>query len=284
MVPWQMAARDAGAAVKYIPVSDDQTLDMAAAKKLFTSRTRLVSVALMANATGTIHAIAELAALARKAGALVVLDGAQGVPHMKTDVATLDCDFLAFSAHKMLGPTGVGVLYGKKELLDAMEPFMGGGEMIREVKLEGSTWNAAPWKFEAGTPNIADVSAFAAALDYLGALGMDAVREHEKEITAYALEKLRALGGLTLYGPDDMEKRGGVVSFTDEFIHPHDMSTLLDRCGVAVRAGHHCAQPLMRRLGVVATTRASFYISNDRDDVDALAGGIREARKYFGFS
>jgi cysteine desulfurase/selenocysteine lyase len=214
-------------------------------------------------------------------GAGVLVDGAQSVPHMPVRFSDLGCDFLAFSAHKMLGPTGVGVLVARPEILEAMDPFLGGGEMIREVHLDRATWNDIPWKFEAGTPNIAGVVAFAASLDYLRRLGMESVRAHEVELTRYALDRLRALGFLTLYGPSDVGIRGGVVSFTDAYIHAHDLSTILDRQGIAIRAGHHCAQVLMRRLGVPATARASFYVYNGRDDVDALVEGLREARRYF---
>jgi cysteine desulfurase/selenocysteine lyase len=201
---------------------------------------------------------------------------------MQVDVKELDCDFMAFSGHKMLGPTGVGVLYGKAELLEEMEPFLGGGEMIREVYLDRASWNEAPWKFEAGTPSISSVVAFTAAIDYLERLGMEAIRAHETELTGYALERLGEIPSISVYGPTEPGRRSGVVSFMERDLHPHDLSTILDTQGIAIRAGHHCAQPLMRRFGVVATARASIYLYNNRDDVDALVDGIRYARRYFG--
>ena len=212
---------------------------------------------------------------------MLLVDGAQGVPHLPVDVQAIGCDFYAFSSHKMLGPTGIGVLYGRKELLEEMDPFLGGGEMIRKVTFEGATWNDLPWKFEAGTPNIADAIAFGVALDYLNALGMENVRRHEVEITAYALEKLRGIEGITIYGPPDPADRGGVISFNFDELHPHDIGTILDHHGVAIRAGHHCTQPLMRRLGISGTARASFYVYNTFEEVDALADAIRAARSFF---
>jgi cysteine desulfurase/selenocysteine lyase len=213
---------------------------------------------------------------------MFLVDGAQGAPHLPVDVQAIGADFYAFSSHKMLGPTGVGVLYARKELLEEMDPFLGGGEMIRKVTFEGATWNDLPWKFEAGTPNIADVIAFGAAIDYLSDLGMENVREHEIEITSYALDRLRQLNDVALYGPDDPTERGGVVSFNFGEIHPHDIGQVLDQYGVAVRAGHHCTQPLMRSLGVSGTARASFYVYNTEEDVDALVGGLRRAGEIFG--
>ena len=287
-VPWIILARERGVVLKHIPLRADGTLDLGALPSLITPRTRLVSVMWVSNALGTINPVQEIGAAARRAGARLLLDGAQAVPHLPVDLRAVDCDFLVFSAHKMLGPTGVGVLYARPELLAEMGPFLGGGEMIREVQLQSATWNDVPWKYEAGTPNIADVAAFSASLDYLERLGMDSVRAHELELTRYALDRLSELPFLTLYGPRDPAARGGVVSFTDADLHPHDLSTVLDMCGVAIRAGHHCAQPLIRRLAqltekpLVATARASFYIYNDRDDVDCLVDSLIEARKYFG--
>jgi cysteine desulfurase/selenocysteine lyase len=288
-VPWIILAREKGIVLKHLPLVADGTLDLGALSSLITPRTRLVSVMWVSNALGTINPVEEIGAAARKAGARFLVDGAQAVPHLPVNLQALDCDFLVFSAHKMLGPTGVGVLYARPELLAEMNPFLGGGEMIREVQLQSATWNDIPWKFEAGTPNIADVAAFTASLDYLERVGMEAVRAHELELTSYALDRLSGLPSLTLYGPRDPAARGGVVSFTDADLHPHDLSTVLDQCGVAIRAGHHCAQPLIRRLAqltrqpaLVATARASFYIYNDRDDVDCLVESIIEARKYFG--
>jgi cysteine desulfurase/selenocysteine lyase len=282
MVPWQRLAQEAGASVKYIGVTDDGTLDLDGLDDIITDRTKLVSVTQVSNAFGTINVLDEIIAAAHRRGALAVVDGAQSVPHMPVDVQALDCDFLAFSAHKMLGPTGVGALYARYELLEAMEPFQSGGEMISRVRLEGATWNDVPWKFEAGTPNIADVIAFSAALDYLTALGMANVRAHEEELTAYALRRLRQREELTIYGPLDASRRGGVVSFNYPDIHPHDVGTILDREGVAIRAGHHCAQPLMNRFGVAGTVRASFYIYNTAEEVDTLLEGIEKVRAFFG--
>ena len=284
LVPWMMVANKTGAKVRHIPVTPDGRLDLGALESLLTAKTRLVSLVHVSNVLGTINPVAEIADLAHNVGALVVVDGAQSVPHMPVDVAELGCDLFAFSAHKMLGPTGVGVLWGRTEILDGMDPYMGGGEMIREVRLDSVTWNDLPWKFEAGTPNIADVVAFGAAIDYLLDLGMDTVRRHEVELTRYTLERLAPLHHLTLYGPPEASDRAGVVTFNDHDIHPHDLATILDHHGVAVRAGHHCAQPLMRILGKVATARASLYIYNDTDDVDQLVVALREARKYFGFA
>jgi len=281
MVPWQRLAQEVGATVKYIGVTDEGTLDLDGLDDIIAEKTKLVSVTQVSNAFGTINPLSKIIAAAHRRGALAVVDGAQSVPHMPVDVQAMDCDFLAFSAHKMLGPTGVGVLYARYELLEAMEPFQSGGEMISRVRLEGATWNDVPWKFEAGTPNIADVIAFSAALDYLSALGMDNVRAHEQELTAYALGRLRQLEDITIYGPQDASRQGGVVSFNYPDIHAHDVGTILDREGVAIRAGHHCAQPLMRRFDMAGTARVSFYIYNTLEEVDALVQGIEKARAFF---
>jgi len=284
LIPWQRLAAEKGATVRYIGLTDQQTLDLPEPDALFGPRTKMISMPHASNSMGTINPIEEVAREARKRGVMFLVDGAQGAPHFKVDVQAIDCDFYAFSSHKMLGPTGVGVLYGRRELLDEMEPFLGGGEMIRKVTFEGATWNDLPWKFEAGTPNIADVIAFGAAIDYLTDLGMDNVREHEIEITDYALGRLRELDDIILYGPNDSRERGGVVSFNYGDLHPHDIGTILDRHGVAVRAGHHCTQPLMRTLGVSGTARASFYIYNTREEVDVLVEGLEAARDFFGKS
>ena len=282
LVPWQRLALETGAIVKYIGVTDEGTLALDDLDSFIGERTKLVAVTHVSNALGTINPVEEIVAAAHRRGAVAVVDGAQSAPHMLVDVQALDCDFYAFSAHKMLGPTGVGVLYGRYELLDAMPPFLSGGEMIRRVRLDGTTWNDVPWKFEAGTPNIADVIAFSAALDYLTALGMANVRAHEEELTAYALRRLRQREELIIYGPLDASRRGGVVSFNYPDIHPHDVGTILDREGVAIRAGHHCAQPLMNRFGVAGTVRASFYIYNTVEEVDSLLQGIEKVRAFFG--
>jgi cysteine desulfurase/selenocysteine lyase len=244
-------------------------------------RTKIVSVTLMSNVLGTINPIAQIASSAHRHGALMVVDGAQGVPHMSVDVEQLDCDVLAASAHKMLGPTGLGMLYAREELLESMEPFLGGGEMILDVQLTSATWNEIPWKFEAGTPNIAGVIAFGETLAYLERIGMEAVRAHEAEVTRYALKRLSEIEGLTLYGPRDVAQRGGAVSFNLKGLHPHDVGTVLDAEGIAIRAGHHCAKPLMRRLGVDATARASFYIYNTLEEVDRLIEAIESTKAFF---
>ncbi len=284
LVPWIMLARERGVALRHTPITSDGRLDTGALAALLSPRTRIVALTAMSNVLGTITPIAEIAEAAHRAGAVLVVDGAQSVPHLPVDFSALGADFLAFSAHKMYGPTGVGFLVARPEHLERMEPVAGGGEMIREVRLDWASWNDVPHKFEAGTPNIADAAAFPAALDLLEEVGMPAVRAHERELVAYALDRLRALGWLEIHGPLDPDARGGLVSFVDPEIHPHDLAQVLDTRGIAVRAGHHCAQPLMRRLDVAATARASFGIYNDRDDVDALVDGLAAARKYFGLA
>jgi cysteine desulfurase / selenocysteine lyase len=281
LIPWQVTAEATGATLKFIPVTPGGELDLSAIDTLLTKKTKLVAITAMSNVLGTIMPVREIAKKARAVGAKVLVDGAQSVPHLPTKIADLSCDFLAVSAHKMLGPTGIGFLYGKPDLLDAMDPFMSGGDMILEVWREKATWNELPWKFEAGTPNIAGAIAFGAAVDYLSAIGMDAVRAHEKELTAYALQQLRKDANILLYGPMDVEKRGGVISFNYGMIHPHDIGTLLDQEGIAIRAGHHCCQPLMRDYGISGTARASFYIYNTREDVDALLAALRKAAIVF---
>ena len=281
IIPWQRLAAEKDASVRFIGITDSQALELNGLENLMDARTRLLAVTQVSNAVGTINPVEELVAEAHRNGTTVLVDGAQSAPHMAVDVQAMGCDFFAFSSHKMLGPTGVGVLYGRRELLEEMEPFLAGGEMIRRVTEEGATWNDPPWKFEAGTPNIADVIAFGAALDYLDDLGMDAVRAHEIEITEYALNRLRELDGLIIYGPPDAADRGGVVSVNYAALHPHDIGTILDRHGVAVRAGHHCAQPLMRSLGVAGTARASFYVYNTQEEVDVLVDALSKARSFF---
>ena len=282
IVPWQLVSRHTGAELVYVPHTGDYALDLDAFTELLDERVKVVGVTAMSNVLGTINPIRQLADAAHQAGALVVVDAAQAVPHMPVDVKAMDADFLAFSGHKMLGPTGIGVLYGKRDLLEAMEPAEGGGEMISDVQLESSTWAAVPHKFEAGTPPIAEAVGLGAAIEYLQAIGMEAVREHEIEVTRYALDKLGAIEDLTVYGPPDLANRGGAVSFTLADIHPHDLATILDQRGVAIRAGHHCARPLARSLGAPATARASFYVYNVLSDVDALVEGLNEAREIFG--
>ena len=281
IVPWQLIAKETGATLRFIDIDAEGQLVRDDLERQIGERTKIVAITHMSNVLGTINDVRKIADLAHKHGALLLVDGAQSVPHMPVDVQQLDCDFFAFSAHKMLGPTGVGVLYARRELLEAMAPFLGGGEMIRRVTLEESTWNDVPWKFEAGTQNIGDVCAFGATLDYLTALGMENVRAHEIEITRAAVQKLSSVPNLTIYGPESVEARGGVVAFNVDDIHPHDLGTVLDSYGVAIRAGHHCAQPLMRRLDIAATARASFYIYNTVDELDTLLEGIEAAAKVF---
>jgi cysteine desulfurase/selenocysteine lyase len=282
LVPWVVLAKKKNAVLKRIPITICGHLDLSNIDDIITSKTKLLSITHMSNVLGTINPIAQLSELAHKQGAVVLVDGAQAAPHMAIDVKALDADFYTFSSHKMLGPTGVGILYGRYELLDAMPPFNMGGEMINEVSFDRITWNEVPHKFEAGTPNIANVVAFEAALTYLEELGMDNIREHEISLTRYAIEQLSGLDGIEIQGPQDPEQRGGAVSFTDPNIHPHDISTFLDTKGIAIRAGHHCAQPLMRILGKVATARASLYIYNDEADIDALIEALIDMRRYFG--
>jgi cysteine desulfurase / selenocysteine lyase len=280
LVPWQLAAQATGARLRFLPMADDGSLDLDGLHALLTERTKIVSLTGMSNVLGTMPPLKALAAQAHSVGAVIAVDGAQLVPHSKVDVVDLDVDFLGISGHKMLGPTASGGLYAKREHLERMDPFLGGGEMIREVHLDHSTWNEVPWKFEAGTMNIAQEVGLAAAVDYLTGLGMDAVRQHEKELTGYAIDALTSIGA-TVFGPKDVECRGGAVSFWYRDIHPHDLAQALDVDGVCVRAGHHCAQPLMRVLGVPATTRASFYVYNTSQEIDTLVSALERAAKIF---
>ncbi len=281
LVPWQLLAQRTGARLEFVPVTDDGRLRLDVYTNLLKQEPKLVAFTHMSNVLGTINPAKEMIAQAHAVGATVVVDAAQSVPHLPVDVRDLDVDFLCFSAHKMLGPTGIGVLYGKRELLEAMPPFMGGGDMIRSVHLRESTWNDLPWKFEAGTPAIAEAIGFGAAIDYLKDLNPQWVRQHELEITGYALEQLRQLPGITIYGPP-LAERGGVISFTLGDIHPHDLASILDQeAGVAIRAGHHCAQPLMERYNLAATARASFYVYNTLSEVDALIAGLQKALQIF---
>ena len=282
IVPWQLVTQATGATLRYVPITDAGELDYDALDELLTERTRVFAFTAMSNVLGAINPVAELVARAHAVGAIAVVDGAQSVPHLITDVQATDADFLAFSGHKMLGPTGIGALYGKRALLDAMPPFMGGGEMIREVFMERSTWHDVPFKFEAGTPAIGEAIAFGAAVDYLNALGMDWVHAHEQAITRYAWERLSAIEGLRIIGPEP-ERRGGLISFTLADVHPHDVAAVLDMHGVAVRAGHHCAQPIHDRYGIPATARASFYVYNTMEEVDVLADALEQARTLFAF-
>jgi cysteine desulfurase/selenocysteine lyase len=281
LVPWQILAEEKDARLEAVRVTDEGTLDLAHLRELLEQAPRLVAFPHVSNSLGTINPAAEIIRLAHDAGAVVVVDAAQSVPHMPVDVQALDADFLAFSGHKMLGPMGSGALYGRLSLLDALPPYMGGGGMIRKVSLTHSTWADVPARFEAGTPSVGDAIGLGAAVEYLQTIGMGAVRDHERALTALALDRLRDVPDLQLFGPGDLDARAGVVSFSLRDIHPHDVAAILNEENVAVRAGHHCCQPLMDRLGVVATTRASFYVYNDEEDVDRLVSGLHRARAIF---
>jgi len=282
LVPWLMLREERGVELRFVEIDDSGRLVLDDLDRLLDG-VGLVSVTAMSNVLGTLNPVARIAEAAHAAGAVVLVDAAQSVPHAVTDVAALGCDFLAFSAHKMCGPTGIGVLWGREDLLEAMPAFLGGGEMIRDVRLDGWTPNEIPWKFEAGTPPIAEAVGLGAAVDYLGDLGMEAVREHEVALTTHAMTTLAERHGddLRIFGPPDAHDRGGVLSFTYRDVHPHDLSQVLDSVGVCIRAGHHCARPLMRRLGVPATSRASFYVYNDEADVEALSDGLAAAAELF---
>jgi cysteine desulfurase/selenocysteine lyase len=280
LIPWQLLAAESGAVLRHLPIDDEGLLRIDLLEGFITDRTKLVALSLMSNVLGTINPVRTVADAAHSAGARVLVDAAQAAPHLGFDVNELDADFVAFSAHKMCGPTGAGVLYGRPDLLEEMPPFHGGGEMIREVWADHATWAEIPYKFEAGTMNSADVIGMAAAIDYVEALGMDAIREHEMALASYTIDRLHEAGA-TVYGPKDMTQRGGAVAFNVEGVHPHDMATIVDQEGVCIRAGHHCAQPLMRRLGVPATARASLYIYNDERDVDALIDALAKAKGWF---
>ncbi len=281
LVPWQMLAQAKGAHLKFIPVTSDGQLALEELPRLLEGRTKLVSLTLMSNVLGTINPVKEIVAQAHAKGIPVFVDGAQGVPHLPVNVLEMNCDFLAFSSHKMLGPTGVGVLYAKEAILEEMDPFLGGGDMIRDVWLDHSIWNDLPWKFEAGTPNIADVIAFSAAVDYLTVIGMPEIRRHEEGLTRYALNLLQGIEGVKIYGSPDAALRGAAISFNINGLHPHDLGQLLDEEGIAIRAGHHCCKPLMRKLGVAATARASFYLYNTEAEADQLALGVVKAKEVF---
>lgn len=278
VIPWQQLAKATGAVLKYIPLQEDGTISLEDARETITDSAKIVSVMQVSNVLGTINPIKEIAELAHSKGAIMVVDGAQSAPHMKIDVQDLNCDFFAFSAHKMCGPTGVGVLYGKKSLLENMEPVEFGGEMIDFVGLYESTWKELPWKFEAGTPIIAGAIGLGAAIDFLEEIGLENIEAYEHKLADYALERLSEVEGITIYGP---KKRAGLVTFNIEDVHPHDVATVLDAEGIAVRAGHHCAQPLMKWLNVSSTARASFYLYNTEEEVDKLVAGIIKTKEYF---
>jgi cysteine desulfurase/selenocysteine lyase len=283
IVPWQLLCQEEEAELEYLTVGDDGRLDLDELDaKLATGKVKIVSVTHVSNVLGTINPVAEIARRAHSAGARVLVDGAQAVPQLPVDVAEIGADFYGFTGHKMLGPTGVGVLWARRELLEEMPPFLGGGDMIRTVELDHSTWNDLPWKFEAGTSAIADGVGLGAAVDYLSEIGMPAIRAHEQELTAYALDRLSEAPGVQIYGPRAASERGGIISFQMEGIHPHDIAEICNRDAVCIRAGHHCAQPLMRALGVPATARASFHVYNTRDDVDRLVEALEKAKSVFG--
>ncbi len=279
IIPWQLICKRTGANLKYIPINEDGSLDLSDPEKYFTINTKIVCVIHQSNVFGTINPIAEIVKLAHEVGALVLVDGAQSTPHHKVNVSELNCDFFAFSGHKMLGPTGVGVLYAKPELLEAMHPFLGGGEMIRKVTMEESTWNDIPWKFEAGTPNIAQVIGLGSAIDYINKIGRENITEYETELLKYAQEKLQSIPGINIYGT--VKDKGAVFSFNVENIHPHDVAHILDTYGIAIRAGHHCAQPIMKKLNIAATNRASFYIYNTLGEIDQLVNGLIKTVELF---
>ena len=282
IVPWQLLTQEKGASLRYVPIDDEGYLMLDKLDDILAEgNVKLVAFSLMSNVLGTITDAEYIISRCRRAGVPTLVDGAQAVPHMRVDVKSLGCDFFAFSGHKMLGPTGIGVLWVRKSLLQAMRPFHGGGDMIREVHKHESTWNDLPYKFEAGTPNIADVVGLGAAVDYLEGVGMDNVRRHERELTAYALNRMAGVPGITLYGPRDPDRRGGVVSFNFADVHPHDVAHIMDEEGIAIRSGHHCAQVLMERMNVAATSRASFYVYNTREEVDALIRALRKVAEMF---
>lgn len=279
LLPWQQAAKATGAVLKYIPLQADGTFSIEAAEKTITDRTKVVSVSHISNVLGVANPVKKIAAIAHKHGAVVMVDGAQSIPHIKVDVQELDCDFYAFSGHKMCGPTGIGVLYGKKTYLEQMEPIEFGGEMIDYVGLYGSSWKELPWKFEGGTPIIAGAVGLGAAIDFLEQIGLDVIEAHDKQLTSYAVERMKQIDHLTMYGAE--EGRFGLVTFNLDTIHPHDLATVLDTYGVAIRAGHHCCQPLMRHFGASATARASFYLYNTEEDVEQFLFALNKTRKYF---
>jgi cysteine desulfurase/selenocysteine lyase len=281
MVPWQLLAKEKGARIEYTPITPDGRIDMAEFERLLGLSPSLVAFTQCSNVLGTINDAQRLCSMAKKVGAITVVDAAQSAPHMPVDVQNIGADFFAFSGHKMLGPTGIGVLYGRKDLLESMDPFQSGGDMIKEVHLDGARWNDVPYKFEAGTTNIADAIGLGVAVEYLSSLGMENVRRHEVELLRYAFDKMARIPNIKIYGPMDPEARGGVISFNLADIHPHDMASILDEEGVAIRSGHHCAQPLMEHLNVPGTSRASFYVYNSTEDIDVFIGALLKAKSVF---
>lgn len=282
IIPWQQVAKAKKATLKYIELTEDGEITLDAVKAQVTDKTKIVSVAYASNVLGAINPVKEIAEIAHAHGAIMVVDAAQAAPHLKIDVQNINCDFLAFSGHKMCAPTGIGVLYGKRALLDAMEPVEFGGEMIDFVGLHDSTWKELPWKFEGGTPIIAGAVGLGAAIDYLEEIGLDNIARHEQELVAYAIERMQEIEGIELYGPLDPARRAGLITFNLQEVHPHDLATVLDMNGIAIRAGHHCAQPLMKWLEQSATARASFYLYNTKEDIDQFVEGLKMAKEYFG--
>ncbi|MEC0308984.1 cysteine desulfurase [Paenibacillus lautus] len=280
LIPWQQAAIAVGATLKYIPLQPDGTIRVEDVEALVTERTKVVAIAYVSNVMGVVHPVKQIAEIAHRHGAVIVVDGAQSTPHMKVDVQDLDCDFYALSGHKMCAPTGIGALYGKKALLESMEPIEFGGEMINDVGLYESNWKELPWKFEGGTPIIAGAVGLGAAIDFLEEIGMDAIEQHETQLAAYAMNRISEIDGITIYGP--RERKVGLVTFNLGDVHPHDVATVLDAQGIAIRAGHHCCQPLMRWLKVSSTARASFYLYNTEEDVDRLVSALIQTKEYFG--
>jgi len=280
LIPWQQAAKATGATLKHLPLNDDGSVDVSGAASVITEKTKLVAISHLSNVLGVVNPVEEIITLAHSKGAKVLLDGAQSAPHMKIDVQKLDCDFYAFSGHKMCGPTGIGALYGKKELLDSMEPAEFGGEMIDFVDLYDASWKETPWRFEAGTPNISGAVGLGAAIDFLSEIGMNNIEAHDRKLAEYAYDKLSAFEGIEVYGPKN--GRSSLVTFNLLDVHPHDVATVLDSDGIAIRAGHHCCQPLMRWLKVSATARASFYLYNDEDDIDRLIESLQRTKEFFG--
>ncbi|WP_430483032.1 cysteine desulfurase [Rossellomorea marisflavi] len=281
IIPWQQLAKEKGAVLKYVPLQEDGTITLEDVRATITSRTKIVAIMMVSNVLGTMNPIKEITKIAHENGAVMMVDGAQAAPHMKIDVQDLDCDFFAFSGHKMVGPTGIGVLYGKKNHLEAMEPVEFGGEMIDFVGLYDSTWKELPWKFEGGTPIIAGAIGLGAAIDFLEDIGLSNIEAHEHRLAAYALEKMSAVEGMKIFGPQDPAQRAGLVTFNIDDVHPHDVATVLDSEGIAVRAGHHCAQPLMKWLNVSATARASFYLYNTEEEIDRLVAGLVKTKEFF---
>jgi len=280
-IPWQQLAKQQKAVLKFIELEEDGTISLETVRNTITPKTKIVAVTMASNVLGTINPVKEITEIAHENGAITVIDAAQGAPHMPIDVQDIDCDFLAFSGHKMCGPTGIGVLYGKKAHLENMEPIEFGGEMIDFVDLYDSTWKELPWKFEGGTPNIAGAIGLGAAIDFLNEIGLENIAKHEHELVEYAIAEMEKVGGISIYGPLDPSKRCGLITFNLDGVHPHDLATILDMNGIAIRAGHHCAQPLMKWLQCTATARASFYMYNSKEDVDAFVAGLRMAKEYF---